>query len=268
MMKLRNFHDDLKSMFSSSQTPSSQKPSLDPRRVWIAVLFISLTLATGALFGFLSNGGTGNSDDEGHPQDEAAQAGQNAAQEGSLVIHFKDGHGNAGTKGAYVRASSGTLVRVRLLNSLETFDTVPTFVQVVDYALGQSFYGWTLVGDASGDSNVDRIKMSFHHARSPRGNASLEISAQALSLDGTLGVKAQKVEGMSQRALTGAGKSVGGGLAGAVQGSGDLSSLLLRALLTGLQNEISSDLGSAYNRGAALSLKPGEEFFVQLTENF
>jgi hypothetical protein len=151
---------------------------------------------------------------------------------------------------------------------LETFDTVPAFVQVVDYALGQSFYGWTLVGDASGDGSVDRVKIGFQSARSPQGNASLELSGQALSLDGTLGVKAEKIESMTSRALIGGAKSAGNGIANSVKGNGDLSSLLLRALLTGIETEISSDLGAAYNRGAALRLKPGQEFFVQLTENF
>jgi hypothetical protein len=267
MKKLQNFKDDLKAMFSSPQTPASQKPSMDPRRIWIAVLFIAVTLVAGALFGYLSHRQGGKEDG---PAQEGSESGQLAQteQDGSLVINFKDGAGKSGVKGNYTRASSGTLVRVRLLNALETFDTVPAFVQVADYSLGQAFYGWTLVGDATGDGNVGRIKIGFHLARSPRGNSSLELSGQALSLDGTLGVKAEKVEGMASRALIGAGKSAGSGIATSVKGSGDLSSILLRALLTGLETEMSSDLGAAYNQSAALRLKPGEEFFVQLTENF
>ena len=268
MKKLQNFKDDLKAMFSSPQTPTSQKPSMDPRRISIAALFCSVLVLCGIGFGYLwhlqGNSGEGKGGNSG----ENSQVAQNLEQEGSLVIHFKDGKVGSGSRGAVTRASSGTLVRVRLLNSLETFDTVPVFAQVVDYALGQSFYGWTLIGDATGDGNVNRVKMGFRSARSPRGNASLEIGGQALSLDGTLGVKAEKVEGMASRAMIGSAKSVGGGIANSFKGSGDLSSILMRALLTGLETEITSDLGSAYNRSTALRMKPGQEFFVQLTENF
>jgi hypothetical protein len=268
MKKILNFQDDLKAMFSTPQTPTSQKPSMDPRRIWIAVFFCSVFILGGVGFGYLWSLQGGKDGDAVQSGSESGQIAQ-SSEEGSLVIHFKDGAGGSGrARGAVVRASSGTLVRVRLLNSLETFDTVPAFVQVVDYALGQAFYGWTLVGDATGDGNVNRVKIGFHMARSPRGSSSLELSGQALSLDGTLGIKAEKVEGMASRALIGAGKSAGGGIANSVKGSGDLSSLLLRALLTGLETEITSDMGAAYNQGAALSLKPGKEFFVQLTENF
>jgi hypothetical protein len=268
MRKLQNFKDDLKAMFSSPQTPTSQKPSMDPRRISIAVLFCAALILGGIGFGYLWHLQGNSGDSKGGTGGEIGQTTQTLEQEGSLVIHFKDGKLGGSAKGAVTRASSGTLVRVRLLNSIETFDTVPVFAQVVDYALGQSFYGWTLVGDATGDGNVARIKMGFRSARSPRGNSSLEIGGQALSLDGTLGVKAEKVEGMTSRALIGGAKSAGGGIANSFKGSGDLSSILMRALLTGLETEITSDMGASYNRSAALRLKPGQEFFVQLTENF
>jgi len=268
MRKIQNFKDDLKAMFSSPQTPTSQKPSMDPRRISIAALFCALLVLGGIGFGYLWHLQGNSGDEKGGSNGENNQVAQTLEQEGSLVIHFKDGKVGGVSRGAVTRASSGTLVRVRLLNSLETFDTVPVFAQVVDFALGQSFYGWTLIGDATGDGNVARIKMGFRNARSPRGNSTLEIGGQALSLDGTLGVKAEKVEGMASRAMIGSAKSAGGGIANSFKGSGDLSSILMRALLTGLETEITSDLGSAYNRSTALRLKPGQEFFVQLTENF
>lgn len=268
MRKLQNFKDDLKAMFSSPQTPTSHKPSMDPRRISIAVLFCAVLILCGIGFGYLWHLQGNIGDGKGGNGSENGQATQTLEQEGSLVIHFKEGKMGGGSKSAVIRASSGTLVRVRLLNSLETFDTVPVFAQVVDYSLGQSFYGWTLIGDATGDGNVSRIKMSFRSARSPRGNSSLEIGGQALSLDGTLGVRAEKVEGMASRAMIGSAKSAGGGIANSFKGSGDLSSILMRALLTGLETEITSDMGSAYNRSTALRMKPGQEFFVQLTENF
>ncbi len=269
MNQFKNFSDDLKAMFSSPQTPTSQKPSMNPRRVWIAVLFLTMTLAAGGIFGFLSSQGGGKeSAQDQTAASESEQVGQGRASDGSVVIQFKGNGSRSGARGTYSRASSGTLVRVRLLNTLETFDTVPIFAQVTDYALGQSFYGWTLGGDASGDGNVNRIKMTFKSAKSPNGNNSLELSGQALSLDGTFGVKAEKVEGFTNRTLLGGGMALSGGLANSVKGTGDLQSLLLRALLTGLETEASSDLGSHYNRSTALRLDPGQEFFVQLMENF
>ena len=267
MKQLKYFNADLKAMFSSTQTPASQKPSMDPRRVWIAVLFMAAMLIAGAVFGFLSTRKSSEGDEAANAADPS-QAVQNSEQGGSQVIPFKDGITGAGPKRSNTRATSGTLVRVRLLNSLETFDTVPAFAQIVDYALGQSFYGWTIVGDASGDGNVERVKMGFRLVRSPQGNSSFELGGQALSLDGTLGVRAEKIEGIASRTIIGSGKSAGNGIANSFKGSGDLSSLLMRALLTGLETEVSSDLGAVYNRSVVLSLKPGQEFFVQLTENF
>ncbi len=267
MKAVKQYTDDLKSMLSSPLTPGSEKPSLDTRRIWIAISLVAALTLVGVVVGFFLKGKSPNGGPPGG--EEQNLSGLANSSEGSLVIHFKEGAGRSGHGSqGIVRASSGTLVRVKLLNSLETFDTVPVFAQVVDYALGQKFFGWTLVGDASGDGNVARIKMGFHLARNPQGTGTLDLSGQALSLDGTLGIKAEKVEGFVNRTLVGAGKSGGSSLANSVRGDNDLSGLLLRALLSGLQNEISNDLGAAYNRSAALKLDPGEEFFIQLTENF
>jgi len=262
------YKDDLKAMLSTPQTPGSEKPSLDPRRIWIALSIIASLALIGVVLGFLLRGSSPKPSG-GSGGDGDTPSAMNSSVDGSLVIHFKEDmrRGGSGNRGI-VRASNGTLVRVKLLNSLETFDTVPAFAQVVDYGLGQKFFGWTLVGDASGDGNVDRIKMNFHLARNPQGNASLDLSGQALSLDGTLGVKAEKVEGFSNRVMIGSAKSGGNSIANSVRGNNDLSGLLLRALFSGLQTEISNDLGAAYNRSAALKLDPGQEFFIQLTENF
>ena len=265
MKRFKSFGTDLNAMFRSPQTPASQSPSINPRRIMIALMFVGISLTCGIVFGLLSGSGKQDSSLQNVNQADT-QSGQTTAQDGSLVIHFKEGRTAGG--GKTTRASGGTLVRVRLLNSLETFDSVPVFAQVVDYALGQSLYGWTLVGDASGDGNVNRIKMAFKLARNPQGSSALEIGGQALSLDGTLGVKAEKVEGFTGRALIGGAKAGGSSLSNSYKGSADLATLLFRALLQGLETEATSDLGSAYNRSTALKLDPGQEFFVQLTESF
>lgn len=266
MKGMKSLASDLKAMFSSPQTPASPKPSLDSRRIWIAISFVAVSALCGVLFGMLSNGASSN---EVVAEQGASTASQieDSKESGSLVIDFNSNR-PVSDSSSVLRASSGTLVKVRLLNVLETFDTVPVFAQVSDYSLGESFYGWTLIGTASGDGNVERIKMTFQSARSRNGKKNLEFSGQALSLNGTLGVRADKVEGFVGRVATGASKLGSSSIANSFKGEDGLSSLLIRALVSGLENEISSDLGAAYNRGAALKLNPGYEFYVQLNEDF
>lgn len=269
MSAFKGFTQAVKEMVSTPLTASSQKASWDKRKIGILIISFFSLLVLGAFAGWLI---VNSGDDKNNESSQGVFAAKTfeGSEDGALVIHFNE-KANAGVSGSsrsgtQVRASTGTLVRVKLLNSLETYDNVPVFAQIVDHSLGSSFYGWTLIGDASSDSNVDRIKMTFALARSPQGNRSLDLRGQALSLDGTLGVRASKVEGVANRALIGGAAS---GISGSIKGSSqDLSSLVLRALLSGLQKEISSDLGAAYTRGAVLSLKQGQEFFVQLTENF
>jgi len=226
-----------------------------------------VTLLGGAIFGYLSRS-SGDSDSGGSGDDPHGAAIRAADEEGALVIAFKDTAASRGGKAQAIHATSGTLVRVRLLNTLETFDTVPAFVQVVDHSLGSSFYGWTLIGDASGEGDSGRIKMNFRTLRSPKGNTSRELNGQALSLDGRLGIRAQKSENFTNRAFIGSGKGAAGGLSGSGNSSGDLASLLVRTLLRGLETEMSADLGTAYKNAVTLKLSSGHEFFVQLTESF
>lgn len=268
MKYIDKLKDDLKGMFSSPQTPASTKPSLDPRRISIAVLFVAITVGSGVLFGYLSHSASSR-DDDGEGSGAEGAALQSIDDEGSLSITFKDSAAGVSERSQAIRATSGTLVRVRLLNTLETFDTVPVFAQIVDHSLGSSLYGWTLIGDASGDGESSRIKMSFRSARSPKGNFTRDLSGQALSLDGTLGVRAKKAENLTNRAFIGGGKAAAGEVvSGSMGASANLAQLLVKTLLRGLETEISSDLGSAYKNAVTLSLSSGQEFFIQLTENF
>jgi len=267
--KFSGFKKNLNEMMSTPLTVNSPKPTLDKNKLLIFVLLGSGALGMGIVISCLwLFSGPSDSDGKTTILDVQSSAPQ---ESGALVIHFNDkatsdSTGRMGTEGTRVRASSGTLVRVRLLNSLETFDSVPVFAQLIDHSLGAKFYGWTLLGEAVSDANVDRIQMSFKMLRSPQGRSTEGIIGTALSLDGTMGIRASKVEGLLNRSLLGSAN--GAGLSGQVKGSKDLSSLLLRAIFTGLQSETSKDLSAIYNRGSALSLKPGEEFFIQLTENF
>ncbi len=274
MNTFKGYTQTLKEMVSTPLTVSSNKPSVDKRKVSVVVVSVVCLLVVGGLLAWLIVMGFSEDKPEESPEAEFASQSLESAEDGALVIHFNEkaaaGSGaKIASKSTGVRASTGTIVRVKLLNSLETFDTVPVFAQIVDHSLGSRFYGWTVIGDASSDANVDRIKMSFKLVKSPQGSRSLELEAQALSIDGTLGVKAKKLEGVANRALVAGGTGAAAGISGSIKGgSNDLSAILLRALLSGLQSEVTSDLGTAYNRASALSLKPGQEFFLQLTENF
>ncbi len=274
MNTFKGYTQTLKEMVSTPLTVSSNKPSVDKRKVSVVVVSVVILLVVGGAIAWLIVNGLSEDTPKKSPEEEFTSQRLDSTEDGALVIHFNDkaarGSGAAiSSKSVGVRASTGTLVKVKLLNTLETFDTVPVFAQIVDHSLGSRFYGWTVVGDASSDTNVDRIKMSFKLTRDSQGSRSLEMEAQALSLDGTLGVKAEKLEGLANRALVGAGTGAAAGISGSLKGgSKDLSAILLRALLSGLQGEVTSDLGTSYNRASALSLKPGQEFFLQLTENF
>ncbi len=170
MNRFKSFSEDLKGMFSTPQGPASIKPSTNPRRVWIAVLFLGLTLIAGVLFGILA--GKSTSTDKIEENEDQIQGEANTSTSGPLVIQFSGLlNSHSGTKGN--NSAQGTIIRSKLLNQIETFDSVPVFAQISDYSLGQKYYGWTLIGDASSDSNVNRIKMNFRAIKSPNNSRDL-----------------------------------------------------------------------------------------------
>lgn len=84
------------------------------------------------------------------------------------------------------KKAPGTLVRVRLLNVVETYSNAPVHAQIIDASLGRTLMGGTLIGDAVSDSNYERINITFRFARDPRKSGlAIPISARALGLDGT-----------------------------------------------------------------------------------
>lgn len=167
--------------------------------------------------------------------------------------------------------SPGTLVRVRLLNQLETFGSVPVFAQVVDYALGRARYGYTVIGEASGRADSGRIEMNFSLVRDPRrASVSASIAAAALSPNGTLGIVGHPKEGLPERAWLGAAGAGLGKAKSLAADSGDkkLGSLLLQALVEGLSSELGSEVATSHTQAAVLTLDPGTEFLIQLTDFF
>ncbi|MBX9765933.1 MAG: hypothetical protein K2X47_01565, partial [Bdellovibrionales bacterium] len=112
------------------------------------------------------------------------------------------------TRGKYSRRPPGTLVRVKLLNVVETYSTAPVHVQIVDQGLGNNLLGGTIIGDATADSGFERINISFRFVRDPSNKElGAQISARALGLDGTLGMEGHKKEGFFARAVSSSAQS-------------------------------------------------------------
>lgn len=191
-------------------------------------------------------------------------------QKQSQIIHFVQNSSGTGGKSNYnfPRKSPGTLVKVRLMNVVETFSNAPVHVQVVDAGLGNEFLGATIIGDASPESGTGRITMNFKFVRHPKkADMAVPISARALSLDGTYGVTGTKKEGMFARAaIRSAANNPNTVEAGA--DNGDFKTLVARAVAAGLMQELQSDASVAHNRAQVLSLNPMTEFFVELTDFF
>ena len=185
----------------------------------------------------------------------------------SQIIDFiKSSSGN--TIGGITKTAAGALVRVRLLNVVETYANAPVHVQIVNAGLGRALIGSTIVGDAVSDPTFNRININFSFVRdTKRSGFSIPISARALSLNGTLGLDAQKKEGFFARAAL----NSSGSAPQDAQGNGeskDLRQLLLKALAGGVLQEFNSEAQVEKSRAQVLSLKPNTEFYVELTEAF
>lgn len=186
---------------------------------------------------------------------------------GSQVIEFSKSRVGASPSVAGKRAP-GTLVKLRLLNQVEAYSSIPVHAQIVDAGLGQRFLGGTLIGDGMGDAGFQRINITFRVARDPSNVAiAFPVAARALSLDGTLGVAAIKKEGFFARsAFSGA---VGGKENAQTElDSMDLKSIVIKALSAGLLQEFGSGAQVERNRSQVLTLQAGTEFFAELTDYF
>ncbi len=184
----------------------------------------------------------------------------------SQIITFGTASGTQG--GSFPRRAPGSLVRVQLLNVVETYSSAPVHAQIADGALGAALKGGTLIGDATPDTSFDRISITFRFARDPnRDGVAVPIAARALSLDGTLGLEASKKEGFVARSAIG---SAAMGSQDLLKGSSsnDFRDLLLKALTAGLFQEMGTSTQVARNRGEVLTLPPQTEFYAELTDYF
>jgi len=186
----------------------------------------------------------------------------------SQIIQFQGpkASGKGGT--LFSKRAPGTIVRLRLMNVVETFSNAPVHAQVMDASLGSEFIGATIVGDATPEIGSGRISINFKFVRHPRRiEIAVPISARALSLDGTYGVNGIKKEGLFARAaVKSAASSPNTVDAGADKG--DFKTLIARAVAAGLMQEFQGEATTAYNNAQVLTLNPMTEFFAELTDYF
>ena len=180
----------------------------------------------------------------------------------SQIINFS---GNP--KGSGFKRTPGTLVRLKLLNAVETYNSAPVHAQIVDYGLGRELIGGSIIGDAT-DSSYGRINVIFHYVRDPNSPArGVAITARALSLDGTLGLPAQKKEGFFTRSTLASSETATQDAQGRA-GATDFKQILFRALTAGLLQEFGNEAQVERNKANVLTLSPGVEFFAELTDAF
>lgn len=185
----------------------------------------------------------------------------------SQIIHFQAAGSGQG-KNSFLKRAPGSLIRVRLMNVVETYSNAPVHAQIVDSGLGRQFLGGTLIGDATPESGNGRVSITFRFARPPqRLDLAVPIAARAMSLDGTLGVSATKKEGVFARAAI---RSASGNTNTVDTGtdSQDFKTLVARAVAAGMMQEFQSESSVAHNNAQVLILKPMTEFFVELTDYF
>lgn len=184
----------------------------------------------------------------------------------SQIIDFRSVSSPSAFAGISKR-SPGALVKLKLLNVVEAYSNAPVHAQIIDPGLGDSLLGGTLIGDATADTNYERVTITFHYVRPPnRESMAVPIAARALSVDGTLGLIASKKEGFFARsAIDSSVVAAQGGQGGSTS---DFKEVLLKALTAGLVQEFGATSQIEKNRSQVLTLQPSVIFFAELTDFF
>lgn len=184
------------------------------------------------------------------------------------IIRFTAKGTTKSQKSNFSKKSPGTLVKLRLLNKVETYSNAPVHAIVIDNSLGGALKGARLIGEAIPDSQFNRINIEFNYLKHPqKDSVALSLNARAMSLNGTLGLNAEKKEGYFARVATNSAQSVFSNR-GRSRGNSDVSETILKALVSGLSNESGRIATVENNNANVLVLKPGTIFFAELTEFF
>lgn len=258
----RRFRD----RWSSEDYPGAEprfKIGLFAKDVAIFILFPAVVVIT---VQFLLNGTNGKKRTQLLARRDAVRGEESRSQ----IIDFEHsgkgvGKGQTNLFGVQKKAP-GTLVKIRLLNVVETYSTAPVHAQIIDRGLGGNLVGGVLIGDATPDPAFERINITFRFVRDPaRDNVAIPVSARALSLDGTLGLNATKKDGFFARSAFASAASAQDARGG---NTADLKEILVRALTVGLAQEAGNVAQVERNRAQVLTLPPKSEFFAELIDYF
>lgn len=251
--------------WSESDTPSSEprfQPSLLAKDLFI---FIFLPVIAILLFKLIENSinqpKSRKAMESKLPKDFKLDGSK------SQIVEFKKS--GLGVRIIFGKRSPGTLIKLRLLNVIETYSNSPVHAQIIDTGLGDEWLGATLIGEASGDTNTGRINIVFNFARSKTHlDMAVPIKARALSLNGTLGLEADKKEGFFARSALDSFDSASKTNVNPSNSDSDIKQFLIRALASGLMMESSNKATLEKNKSQVLTLKPGEVFFAEITDFF
>lgn len=256
----------LSNRWSASDYPGAEARFQIPLFAKDMGVFLLLPILT--VIGFKACEGAVKSPKRPKSSQSSSDRGRVDGSHSQIITFAPVGSHGGSVSGGVPRRSPGSLVKVRLLNVVETYSTAPVHAQIMDGSLGERLQGGTLIGDATPDAAYERISISFRFARDPnRQGVAVAIAARALSLDGTLGLEAEKKEGFVARSAIGSAASGSQDMQKG-NGSNDLQSLLIKALTAGLFQEMGSAAGVAKNRAQVLKLPPQTEFFAELTDFF
>lgn len=250
--------------WSDRDTPASEPRFQINLLIKDIAVFLILPLSTAILFKILSDG----IDEKPNKKKARVEAPKDFKPDHakSQIIEFTKG--SVGQKGFGNRKAPGTLVKVRLLNTVETYGNAPVHAQVIDSGLGQEWIGGTLIGDATSDQGYDRINISFRFVKSAfQAGVAQTIKARALSLNGTLGVNAEKKEGFFARSALSAANPAAQSAEKETDGL-DVKHFLAKALANGLLQEFGSSAGNERAKSQVYVLNSGDVFFVELTDFF
>jgi hypothetical protein len=187
------------------------------------------------------------------------------SQPKSQIIDFHESPNSLHYVENIPRRAPGTLVKVRLMNIVETASITPVHAQIIDDGLGKQFRGSTLIGEANPDGALGRIRIDFKYLRlTNRLDIAVPLTGRALSLDGTFGLIAEKKEGFFARAAIRSAQN-GNTVDTSPQ---DFKSVIARALAAGLVQEFQGEAAQANQQAQVLTLQPSTEFFVELSDYF
>lgn len=250
--------------WSDRDTPASEPRFQINLLIKDIAIFVFLPLGTALLFQIF-DGELENNPSKRKVRTEVSSEVTRDQIKSQIIDFTKTG---SGPKKFINRQAPGTLVKVKLLNTVETYGNAPVHAQVIDGGLGQEWIGGTLIGDATSNQSYDRVNITFRFVKSSfQAGLAQTIKARALSLSGTLGVNAEKKEGFFARSALNSANSADQSVEKEAD-SLDVKHFLAKALANGLLQEFGNSASNERAKSQVYILKSGDVFFAELTDFF